>query len=858
MAYRNVYYDGKQQAIHLWTWDENGNRVKLETSYEPCLFVESNTHKDAVSIFNTQLKKIKFKNQFERNKFVNETPIKRLFHNLSCEQDFLLNTFKNDINKPDFGQHPLRVFYWDIETYSPADFPHPETAKDPINLITIYDSFAKKFFSWGLKPYKSSDPNVVYTHCKREVDIYEKVLSFWEQDPPDIMTGWNTEGFDVPYLMNRISKLMSEEDAARLSPIKSLYYRENVAMNKFGKMINRWYIRGVSNIDYMEVYKTFSRGDSESYSLNYIGEKELNEGKTDIGGTNLASLSETDWNTFVDYNIQDVRLLVKLEEKLKYLKLVRNLSYKGFIPFEQSLGKVSMITGAVAHQAAMQGYVIPTFKSDHTRDEYVGGYVHEPERGLSRSVLSYDANSLYPNTIISLNISPETKIGKITNIDNGEYTILLANGKSISLPEDKFHKLVEKENLSISKYNVLYTQKFKGVIPNLIDRLYQERVDTKNQISVCKKELQKTQDQKDKEVLQDKIFNLDTQQNVYKLVLNSIYGTFAQLYSPLFDIDHSASITQTGQTVVKQAADIVYDYALTKGFKGDKSLIYKYSDTDSIYISIQPLLEHLGYELLDSDNIFTPECKKLIEEIDDVLNREIIDWAKINLESPDPRFVFKRETICDKALFLEKKRYILHVLDQEGHKPDKPFKYVGVEVARSSIAKEVKSLIKDVIEAVVLTSDKKKCNEMYNQAYESFSKLSPEIIAKRVKITDFEKYESKMVDNKIAKGTPNHVKGAIYFNQLLKKFEIDNVYESIGSGMKVKTFYVNKNPFNFKSLAFIDNIPPQISEIIKPDYQKMFEKNVVPPIESVYNCVNWTLPSVGQTMQTDLFDLFSL
>ena len=142
-----------------------------------------------------------------------------------------------------------------------GDFPHPESAKDPINLITIYDSFAKKFFSWGLKPYKSSDPNVVYTHCKREVDIYEKVLSFWEKDPPDIMTGWNTEGFDVPYLMNRISKLMSEEDAARLSPIKSLYYRENVAMNKFGKMINRWYIRGISNIDYMEVYKTFSRGD---------------------------------------------------------------------------------------------------------------------------------------------------------------------------------------------------------------------------------------------------------------------------------------------------------------------------------------------------------------------------------------------------------------------------------------------------------------------------------------------------------------------------------------------------------------------------------------------------------------------
>jgi DNA polymerase elongation subunit (family B) len=856
MAYRNVYYDGKQQAIHLWTWDENGKRIKIEASYEPYLYVESNNHQDAVSIFNTPLKKIKFKNQFERNKFVNETPIKRLFHNLSCEQDFLLSTFKDDVYKPDFGKNPLKIFYWDIETYSPGEFPNPENANDPINLITIYDTSSEKFYSWGLKPYTPTDPDVIYTHCKREIDIYEKMLNFWENDPPDIMTGWNTEGFDVPYLMNRIHKMMGEDEASRLSPVRSLYYRENVALNKFGKMINRWYIRGVSNIDYMEVYKTFSRGDSESYSLNYISEKELNEGKTDIGGTNLASLSETDWDTFVKYNIQDVRLLVKLENKLKYLKLVKNLSYKGFIPFEQSLGKVSMITGAVAHQASLQNYTIPTFKSDHTRDEYVGGYVHEPERGLNEAVLSYDANSLYPNTIISLNISPETKIGKVLSEENGEVNIRLATGKTINLTKDKFDKLVEKELLSISKYNILYTQKFKGVIPNLIDRLYNERVQTKDEIQKNKQALHKEKDPEKIKIYNDNIFNLDTQQNVLKLILNSIYGTFAQQYSPLFDIDHSASITLTGQTVVKQAADIVYEYAKNKGFNGKKSDIYKYSDTDSIYISIKPLLDFLKYKFLNEDKEISSDTKEVIYEIDEILNREIIDWAKKNLKSIDPRFVFKRETICDKALFLEKKRYILHVLDQEGYKPSKPFKYVGVEVARSSISKEVKNLIKNVIENIITTADKKKCKDIFEKTFEDFCKLDAEIIAKRVKISDLEKYESKIVDGKVAKGTPNHVKGAIYYNNLLKKYSIDNVYESIGSGMKVKTFYLTKNPFNYKSIAFIDKIPSQLQEFIKPDFQTMFEKNVVPPIESVYNCVGWQLPQIGQTMQTDLFDLF--
>jgi DNA polymerase elongation subunit (family B) len=857
VSYRNVYYDGRRQVIHLWTWDENGTRIKLESSYEPHLYVESATAKDAISIFNTPLKKVSFKNQFERNKFVNETPIKRLFHNLSCEQEFLLSAFKDDIDKPEFVKHPLKIFFLDIETYSPNEFPHPEAAKDPINLITLYNTLDKKFYTWGTKPYASSQPDEVYFYCKKETELLQKFLEFWEQDPPDILATWNGEGFDIPYIMNRLHKLFGEEDASRLSPVRTLYYRENVAMNKFGKMINRWYIRGVSNIDYMEVYKTFSRGDRESYSLGYIGEYELKEGKTNIGATSLATLSDTNWNDFVKYNIQDVRLLVKLDEKLKFLKLIRTLSYKGFIPFEQSLGKVSMITGAVAHQAIKQGYVIPTFKNDGVRDEYVGGYVHEPERGLSKAVVSFDANSLYPNTIITLNISPETKIGKIIESNDQEYILKLANEHTVTLSKEKFDRLIEKEQLSISKYNVLYTQKFKGVIPNLIDRLYAERVDTRSKMNISKKKLREIKDPVEKQKIKDEILNLDTQQNVYKLVLNSIYGVFAQKYSPLFDIDHSASITQTGQNVAKQAANIVYEFAKNKGYSGSKEKIYLYGDTDSTYFSVEPILKHLNIPLLQDGKI-TEDAKKVIKEIDDHLNKEILNWGKTELKSIDPRFVFKHETTCDVALFMEKKRYILHILEAEGNIPSKPFKYVGVEVAKSSVSEPVKDLIRNVIELAMLSLDQNKSNTSFREAYEKFKAMPVEDVALRSKISDIEKYENKMGDHgEIGKGTPIHVRSALHFNHLLKHFKLETKYESIVSGIKIKYFYASKNSFNYRSIAFIDKFPKELNIKIQPNYQLMFDKLVAPPLERVYDCIGWKLPQTGMEIQTDLFDLFS-
>jgi DNA polymerase elongation subunit (family B) len=858
MSYRNIYYDSKEECVHLWTWDQDGNRIKLVNSFEPFLYIESTNGDDATSIFNTKLKKIKFKNQFERHKFVSDTPITRLFHNLNVEQQFLLETFKNDFKEDNSIKNKLKIYYLDIETYGKDGFSTPEEAKDPINLITVYDSLSERYFTWGLsQSYTPKNSNEKYIKCFDEQTLLENFLKFWESDYPDCISGWNISGYDIPYIINRLAILFDDQEAKRLSPVNRLRFVENASVNKLGKKLDRWYICGISILDYMEVYKTFSLGDRESYSLNYISEYELGESKISYINSSLADLADQDWNTFVDYNIQDVKLLVKLEDKLKYLKLIRNLSYMGFVPFEKAMGKVSLITGAVANQAKKQKMVIPTFNIENIKQKFTGGFVKEPKPGLYEDVVTYDANSLYPNTIITLNISPETKIGKVLKIQNDQYTIKLANNKTVILEKDKFKKLIQNENLSITESKVLYTQKFKGVVPNLIDGLYKERVNAKNKTIEAAKKLKKTKEEEQIKKLKEEIVDNDILSNVYKVVLNSIYGVFSQIYSPLFDIDHAESVTLSGQSVVKKGSQIVYDYLKEQGFKGTLEDICIYQDTDSEFFSFSEFLKSKNIKLLDGNNNISVDALKIIDDVGDILNKKINEWAVLKFNSVDSRYFFKREKICDVAVLQKKKFYILHVLDSEGVKTDK-FIYKGLEVAKSILSKECKTLIKSIIESAIMSKNRMFANNLFQNGYDEFCKMEPELIALRKKVNNYEKYEKNInSDGIFAKGTPNHVKSAVNYNRLIKKLNIVDIYQEISSGEKIKTIYCGKNSLNFDTVAFLNNFPKEFYQFIKPDYKKMFEKNIIPPISRVFQIIGWPLPAIGCIQVTDLNEFFS-
>jgi DNA polymerase elongation subunit (family B) len=614
-----------------------------------------------------------------------------------------------------------------------------------------------------------------------------------------------------------------------------------------GKEMTVWSVGGVSLIDYMDLYRTFSPGERESFSLNYISELELGEGKIAYNAVSLGELAQTDWKLFVDYNIQDVHLLVKLEEKLKFLEIARMLSYKGCTNFEAALGKVAIVTGAVAIQASKQGFVIPTFPNKHERESYEGGFVRDPEKGMQKAIVSFDVNSLYPNTIITLNISPETKIGKIVDGEMGvspEVTVRLISGKLHTLPTEKLKDFLIKEKASISKAGVIYSQKAKGVIPNLIDQIYSERVKAKEELTKLKKSKKKDKDSF------FKLTYFDTLQYTLKILLNSIYGTFANKHSALMDIDNAMSITMTGQNVAKAGGNILDEFVKTH--YGITDSITKYGDTDSVYISIDSVLKKIDLPLT-KDGVIQEEVHNIVNKLDEYVNKEILNWARKELFSIDPRYVFKREVISDVGVFLQKKRYILHVLDEEGVPVDK-FKYTGIELVRSTTPKKVKKFIENIIKTSLLTENVKKANEIYRSSYEEFKQLDPNDIASRTSINNLEKYQKGASLYKYQKGTPSHVKGAIAYNLLIKELKIDDRFEEIQSAQKVKKLYCAKNKYGLDAIAYTSSLPTEFG--ITVDWDKMFNKLVTQPTERLYEAIGWVLPQIGKETQTDLFELF--
>ena len=852
--YRDVFYDSRRKLVHLWTWDEEGNRVKIEEPFNPYIFIESSQDKDAVSIYETNLKKITFPKQFDRRQYVDQCGTSRIFYNLRVEQQYLIDKFGQLNQEQEFSKFPLKIFFLDIEVFSPDVFPKAEDAEAPINLITIYDNLTDTFHTFGLeKPYTPKQPNSKYYQCLTETDLLQKFIKFWQRDFPDILAGWNSETFDIPYLINRITRVLGEDWAKKLSPINSIYYRPDV-VEKFGKKYGRWHIHGINCIDYMEAYLWGSRNEKESYSLNYISQVELGEGKLNYNATSLSKLAENNWDEFVDYNIQDVHLIKKLDDKLRFLKMIRMLGYMGLARFEQAMGKIAIVTGVVALGALKRNRIIPTFKNEN-QGKYAGGFVREIQPSLTEHVVTFDANSLYPNALISLNLSPETKLGKIISAANDKVEIRLVNGKIYNLSTENFTEFVKKEEVAISKAKVLYSQKKKGIIPELVDNIYSQRVKCVDIMTQHEKSLVHCKKGSENYILhKTEVDRQDVLQYTLKILLNSIYGVFANSNSPLYDIDNASSITLTGQSVAKCASDILNEFAKEK--YGIEKPITHYNDTDSVHCSLTQILTKLNIKFLNKENNISKEVYVIANELQDYLNKRIIDWANKSLNSKDARFFFKREAICSAGIYQSKKHYILHVKDKGKDDPipcDK-IKYVGVEIAKSTVSEEVKNLIKRVVEAIMYTRNNEQTNKVYREVYEEFKKLSTENIAFRVNISKYDEYENKSEGFVPGKGTPAHYKAAIFYNELLKEHNIQTKYDNISSGMKMKWFYCAPNKYSISCIGFVDKFPPEITEIV-PDYEEMFNKIVAPAINRLYESASWSCMNLKNEFACDIFDL---
>lgn len=855
MAYRNCVYSSRTQSVRLFTWDTEGKRVQYDVSVSPYLYVEDNSG-DKKTIFGTKAKKRIFNNGYERNKFIQDSGIKRVYENLPVVQQYLLDTFWTENEKPEFTKNDLKVTFIDIETYSVDSFPDVDDPQHTVNVITCYDNFTKKFHTFGIKPYTGNNKQVKYTHCKNERDLFIKFIEYIESDYPDVLSGWNSEFFDIPYIINRCERILGQEYVSRLSPTGNIYHRE--VMGKFGRQQKRYYIEGVSCIDYLDIYRRFCLKLRESYKLDAIGEIELGERKVDYGDMNLSTLADTDWTTFVDYNIQDVNLLVRLEDKLQYVVLLRMLAYVGLTTLEGAMGTISVINGALTIRARKRKEVLSTFIRNQGTGKNPGAYVAEPKSGFKNNVVSFDANSLYPNVMISLNLSPETKIGRVEKNDNGNINIYHVSGRCIELAPDKFSAFIKSEECSITKAGFLFTQKKKGIIPEFLDYYYNERVKIKKDLFETKQKLAKLKlSDSEYTLLKYEVERLNTKQMVIKILINSAYGYMGNKQAPIGDDDIASSVTLTGQAIIKQAGKLLQEYLTNKFDITDKNTLeesWVYSDTDSCYFSLDCIEDRVP---IKKNGDINPEFYNVVQDVEDYLNSNITSWAEKTLLTKDSRFVFKRECIADVGLFLQKKRYVMHILDDEGIKVDK-FKYTGVEVVRTSMPNAVKPYAKKIIETMLLTQSHHQTNNVLKETYEVFKTLPIEDIAFVMGVKGYEKYASKCKDFNIAKGTPVHVKAAYFHNFINKKLDVSKKYEEISSGDKIRFYYtLQPNKYGIDVVGFKYNRPAEYDDIFKIDYEKMFEKILYNSIERFYDNVKWQIRKPTDNVQTELFDLFS-
>lgn len=856
--YRNVYYDSYNELYKLFTWDKAGNRITLDCSYNPYVYVEYDKGTDGVSLFKTNLKKKSFKNQSQRRKWIARSGTKRLFENISTDQQFLCDLYWDQNIQENFNKHPLVTYFVDIETYSPDEFPHPDRAKDTINVITIYDTSTKSFITWGLKRLDKPINGVRYVYCETEHDLLQRFMKYIKDTPPDIISGWNSQFFDIPYIIMRIARVLGDDVHKELSPVNNVYCRQ--MRGKFGNEQTRWYISGISSLDYLDVYQKFSPGVKESYKLDSIAEAELGSNKIDYGSSNLSELADNDWQTFVEYNVQDVNLLVELDDKLRYIELLRMLAYTGMTTLEGAMGTLGVVTGASVVAARKQQLIMPTFVKDlNMTGKNPGAYVGEPQQGFQESIMSFDANSLYPNVMISMNLSPETKVGKILNQDDKSVQVRLENNTMYNLSREQFNTLVNKKQLAITKANILFTQAKKGIIPQIVDDLYTIRVEYRTAMDRARLELSKMKpSDKQYSAKKREVDQLHIKQYTIKILINSIYGYFGNKLAPFGDDDIASSITLTGQSVIKQSNKILTQFIEQNSNKGDNRNPVIYNDTDSSYISIDRVLKYRSIPFLEGDEKINKDVYLVAQEIEDHLNREIVKWGESELNSKDCRFVFKRECIGDVGLFLQKKRYVLHVLDDEGIQVNK-FKYTGVEVVRSTMPKAIKPYVKNIIETMLRTKSLSETNKLFNETYKKFKSLNIEDITFGVGIKDYDKYARRCNGFEVGKSTPMHVKAAYYYNHIIKKMDLTSQHELINSGDKIRYYYVSTpNKYGIKCLAYKQYLPEYFKDTFPPDTEKMFEKIVYSIIDRFYNAVNWNLVKPSEQKQTDLFELLGV
>lgn len=825
---------------------DRGERFTKKIRYQPTMYVSTSGNinakdceyraLDGTPVADYQLDSMwEAKNFIERYAGVDGI---RVFGSTNYEYACVNEAFPGQIQ---YDQSLVAVVSLDIETDSSSGFPNIQTADKAVVAITL--KRGNRIVTMGLKDYKPHLENVEYYKCENEHALLEKFLDFWQTKHfmPDILTGWNIEGFDIPYLINRITRLFGEEKANMLSPWNIVSRIEKAA----GKSVRRggvgidervevyYNMAGIAVLDYMKLYKKFSFSNQESYALDYISEKDLGEKKVDyksLGYSSLDELYRKNHQLYIEYNIQDVNLVDRLEDKHRFIEQVMAIGYDAKVNFEDCFATVKMWDTIIHNYLLDQKIVVPHFISSNKIFDIVGGYVKEPEPDLYEWVVSFDLTSLYPHLIMQYNISPETYRGKIAD----SYTIeQIINGDLA----EKYESYMKERDINITPNSCIYSREKQGFLPALMEKMFNDRAKYKNLMIEAKKKYEETKDPE----WGKKISAYHNLQLAKKIQLNSAYGALGNRYFRWFSADNAEAITTSGQLSIRWIENRMNEY-LNSLLKTNGADYVIACDTDSMYVNLGRLVHHSFGGRPDLDqrvrvvDFLDTACKKKLEPF---IASCYEDLSRLT-NAYQQKMHMKRESIADKAVWTGKKHYVMQVFDEEGVRYTTPkMKMVGIEAVRSSTPKVCRSAIKEGI-TILLNDGKDALVEYVEDFRKKFYAMPFEDVAFPRGLSGLKDYRDKTEIYK--KGTPIQVRGALLFNHYVKVKMLENKYQLLGDGDKIKFCYLKKpNTIYENVIACQTSLPPELGLEKYIDYEMQFDKAFVDPIKTITDVLKWDL-----------------
>ena len=844
--YQNIHVDRKTNTVHLWD-DQKGY---LKFPYKKYAYKKSPSGR-SVTLDGTKVDKVTAWTDADIQKG----------HIYESDVNADTRTLVDMYHETDDLSIGHRELFFDIEVSGEGGYSTAENADNPLTSIAFYDKAGDRYVAILIDKKKKVKPvsegNFILEVVQSEIELINLFLRYYLEIQPTILTGWNIEFFDIPYLYNRITKVCGQSYANVLSPINQVEYL---------KFRNRYKIMGVAILDYMALYKNFTYSEEPSYALDFICRKELGRGKIEYEGT-LDRLYETDIDKFIKYNINDVELVVDLDNKLKFLDQARGICHKGHVPYEDIFFTTRYLDGACLTYMKRLGIVAPDRKrhnkeesEEESSNDFAGAFVKDPIPGLYHWIFDEDMASLYPSIIRSLNISPETKIGRFENWKDIQDIFLTGNGngnakfkyanstKSEIVPVENLRNWLNEHTYSISAIGVVYDKTNQGLVPSILETWMSEREEYK---ALAKKH------GKEGNIELARFF--DARQLTMKIVNNSLYGALGAVGFRFHDLDNAESITLSGQSVIKHSM-LKGNEWFTKQTGEDKEYVI-YVDTDSNYFSAKPIIDmmekRLGKELSKQEK--TDITFKTSQVVEKYINDSFDSYAAHVHNSNEHFFSIKQEYVSESGLWIAKKRYAQKIISEKGvsisqltsGKKDWKLDVKGMDVVRSNFPKAFREFMSGIL-IDILNVEPRDVIDTKILNFREGMKIKPLLdIMFPTGVKEVSKFTISGTGNMFSermKGTPIHVKSALNYNDLLVYYKIDSI-SPIGNGEKIKWTYLKNNPLGLDTLAvrgFED--PIEIIKFIEQyiDYERIFEASLENKLGDFYNALRWgVIPTNG-------------